>query len=62
MNGVQTCMELRNKIKNKEISPCLLIISSANNSEDDIKKYKKAGCHYVIEKPINLQKVKHIIL
>ena len=37
MTGTETVKMLRNKINNQEIPPIKLVISSANNSESDVK-------------------------
>ena len=55
MTGTETVKILRNMINNKEIPPIKLAISSANNSESDVKSYIQSGIDIFLEKPIKFK-------
>ena len=62
MNGYDTCVEIRNLIKNKKItSPMHVVAVTADVSPEQIKKCNDGGFDSVVEKPIYKKTLEKIL-
>lgn len=62
LDGVQTTNELRKMIKNNEIAPLIIIGCTAFGTKMELEKFKESGIDGLILKPININKIKDILI
>ncbi len=61
MDGIETCIQIQERINNNLMKKIPIIMVSAFNGQDNIDYYTQIGCSNFIEKPINEIKVFEII-
>ena len=57
MDGLEAIRKMREIEKKNGSSQTKVIVISANNSDDDIKKYLETGFNFAVSKPVSKQKI-----
>lgn len=57
LDGIESVKQMRKIEENEKKLKHKIIVISANQSEDDMKKYQEAGFSFAVSKPINRQKI-----